>query len=316
MSLIAALLAAAALNGQAAPQTAPQTAPAPDPAATAVQDVEITAQRQTAYEAARSFVDEVAETPPGRGLARWDGKVCVGVVNLRGEAAQAIVDQVSRRMLDVGLDIGEPGCKPNILIIATTDGAATARALVQSRPRNFNPGFSGTRLTMAALERFQANDNPIRAWRLTVPVDADTGAPTVRLPGQDYKYRAVRSPSRIRTQDRNIFARTFVILDVTQTTGFDVGALGDYIAMVSLAQIDDRADVAGYDSILNLFTAPGGPHALTDRDLGYLRALYAAELNELHGSQQEGSLARGMVREGEATPEPAPEPAPTPTPQP
>lgn len=300
MSLIAALLAAAALSGQTAPQTAQ------DPAATAVQDVEVTAQRQSAYEAARSFVDEVAETPPGRGLARWDGKVCVGVVNLRGEAAQAIVDQVSRRMLDVGLDIGEPGCKPNILIIATTDGAATARALVQARPRNFNPGFSGTRLTLAALERFQANDNPIRAWRLTVPVDADTGAPTVRLPGEDYKYRAVRQPSRIRTQDRNIFARTFVILDVAQTTGFDVGALGDYIAMVSLAQIDDRAEVSGYDTILNLFTDPSGPRQLTDRDLGYLRALYAAELNELHGSQQEGSLARGMVREGEAASEPAP----------
>jgi hypothetical protein len=305
MTVLAALLSAAALLGQTASQTVPPTAPqTPDPAATAVQDVEVTAQRQTAYDAARSFVDEVAETPPDRGLARWDGRVCVGVVNMRGAAAQAIVDQVSQRMLDIGMDIGEPGCKPNIMIIATVDGAATARALVQARPRNFNPGFSGTRLTMAALERFQANDNPIRAWRLTVPVDADTGAPTVRLPGEEFKYRAIRSPSRLRTMDRNVFARTFVILDVAQTNGFDTGAIGDYIAMVSLAQIDGEADVSGYDSILNLFTDPSGARQMTDWDLGYLRSLYAAELNELHTTQQEGNVAERMTNQPTTPPAP------------
>jgi hypothetical protein len=308
MTVLAALLTAAALMGQTAAPPAPQTVPqTPDPAATAVQDVEVTAQRQSAYDAARSFVDEIAETPPDRGLARWDGRVCVGVVNMRGAAAQAIVDQVSQRMLDIGMDIGEPGCKPNIMIIATVDGGATARALVQARPRNFNPGFSGTRLTIAALERFQANDNPIRAWRLTVPVDADTGAPTVRLPGEEFKYRAVRQPSRLRTMDRNVFARTFVILDVAQTNGFDTGAIGDYIAMVSLAQIDDRAEVAGYDSILNLFTDPTGSRHMTDWDLAYLRSLYAAELNELHTTQQEGNVAERMTNQPQ-TPASAPQP--------
>jgi hypothetical protein len=312
MTLLAALLSAAALMGQTAPppQTMPQTMPqtAPQDPTTVVPDVEVTGQRQSAYEAARSFVDEVVQTPEGRAMARWDGRVCVGVINLRGAAAQAIVDRVSQRMLDIGMDIGEPGCRPNIMIIATTDGAATARALVQARPRNFNPGFTGTRLTLNALEKFQANDNPIRAWRLTVPVDADTGAPTVRLPGEDFRYRAIRQPSRLRTLDRNVFARTFVILDVAQTNGFDTGAIGDYIAMVSLAQIDAEADVSGYSSILNLFTDPSGSREMTDWDLGYLRSLYAAELSEAHTAQQEGNIAERMTNQ------PAPVP-PASTPQ-
>ncbi|CAN5351267.1 hypothetical protein BH09PSE1_BH09PSE1_29600 [soil metagenome] len=305
MLFIATLLAAVLIGQDAAAapqdartppgQTSPgQTSPAQAPA-TAVQDVEVTAQRRSAYEAARRFVDEVVETPPGRGLARWDGRVCVGVINMRPAVAQPLIDRISDRIAEIGLGVGEPGCTPNVMIVATDDGAAAARAMVQARPRAFNTGITGVNLTPRALQEFQESDAPVRWWRLTLPVDADTGEVTVRMPGQEPGTRAVRSPSRIRSQDRNVFVRIFVVLDVTRTDGVDFNALGDYLAMVSLAQIDADADVSGFSSILNLFDDPSATHAMSDWDLTYLRSLYAAELNERVASQQQGDVAARMA---------------------
>ena len=55
---------------------------------------------------ARSFVEEVSAPARTRGLARWDGVVCIGVVNFEAEAAHLIID----RMSDVARDLGsQPG---------------------------------------------------------------------------------------------------------------------------------------------------------------------------------------------------------------
>jgi hypothetical protein len=296
MPLIAALVSAVALMGQTAPV---QSTPSQD-STTVVPDVEVTARRQSAYEAARRFADQAVETPPGRGLARWAGKVCVGVVNMRPDAAQPLIDRISYRLEELDIGFGEPGCEPNIVIIAADDGAAAARSMVAARPRAFDTGISGTNLTDRALQAFQESTAPVRWWRLTVPVDADTGQVTVRLAGEEPMTRGVRGPSRIRSQDRNVFARTFVILDVSRIGGVDTNALGDYLAMVSLAQIEADADFSGYASILNLFSDPAGVREMSDWDLSFLQALYSAELSERRTSHQIGSVAGSMARAGEA----------------
>jgi len=264
--------------------------------ASVVDDVQVTARRRAAYEAARTFIDAVVETPPNRGLARWDGTVCVGVANMRADIAQPLIDRISDNVASLGLLVGEPGCRPNVLIVATNDGAGMARALVEAKPRAFNPGVSGTRLSLRALERFQSADVPVRWWRITLPVDADTGALTVRLRGAEPQARAIRSPSRLRSQDRNVFSRVFIILDVEKAGGMSVSALGDYISMAALSQVDLDADVAGYSSILNLFSDPTSIQTLSDWDRDYLRALYTAELNELRVAQQIGTAARAVAR--------------------
>lgn len=291
-------------------QVAQSSVAATDPStasgqATVVDDVQVTARRQAAYNAARTFLEAIVETPPGRGLARWDGTVCVGVANMRADIAQPLIDRISDNVASVGLAVGEPGCQPNVLIVATNDGAGMARALVDAKPRAFNPGVSGTRLTLRALERFQSADVPVRWWRITLPVDADTGALTVRLRGEEPQARAIRSPSRLRSQDRNVFSRVFVILDLEKAGGMNIGALGDYIAMAALAQVDLDADVAGYATILNLFSDPTSVQEMSDWDRDYLRALYTAELNELRTSQQIGTAAGAIARQREAREAPA-----------
>jgi len=294
---LAALSLASAAPQTAAPQAAPaQTAPTQTAPATSVDDVEVTARRETAYAAARRFLDEVVETPQDRGLARWDGKVCVGVINMQAAVAQQLVDRVSDRIAELDLPFGEPGCKPNILIVATADGAAAAHAMVESRPRAFNTGVGGANLSKLQLQAFQDSQAPVRWWRLTIPVDSETGAPIVRLPGEGAQLRDVSFASRIRSQDRNLFVRTFIILDMPKMEGVDLNAVGDYVAMVSLAQIDADADVSGYSSILNLFNDPVGTRQMTEWDHTYLRSLYDAELNERHTRSQMGSVASAMAR--------------------
>ena len=68
-----------------------------------------------------------------------------------------------------------------------------------------------------------------------------------------------------------------VILDIDQIGGVSGQQLADYVAMVTLAQIDPEADTSRYASILNVFDAPDSAVGLTEWDQAYLRGLYDAE---------------------------------------
>ena len=92
---------------------------------------------------------------------------------------------------------------------------------------------------------------------------------------------AVNAASRLTTQIVDNLTRAIVIIDVDQVSEVSALQLADYVAMVSLAQIDPDADTSSYASILNVFEAPQASDSLTDWDLAYLDGLYAAERNHL-----------------------------------
>ncbi|MBN9481562.1 MAG: hypothetical protein J0I52_15100 [Bordetella sp.] len=244
----------------------------------------------------RRFIDEVAASPTGRGPARWRDRICVGVANIRGDAAQYVVDRVSQAALDIGLDPGEPGCQPNILIIGASDGAAMARGLVDARRNVFWPGGSGMNRSRAALEAFQQSDRAVRWWHISTPIDSQTGQLAVRLPGEEAPTVSRTGAGRLRTTIRNDLNRVIIILDLAQAEGLNFQQLADYVAMVALAQVDPDADVGDYDSVLGLF-ADAGIQGLTDWDKAYLKALYAAELNQSAATHQLGELRGLMARD-------------------
>ncbi|WP_291834465.1 hypothetical protein [Brevundimonas sp.] len=285
-----------------APPAAPVPAAQVPPSATQLEDVVV--QRQRLERAIRNFVDEVAAPSPGRGPARWDRRVCVGVVNVRNPAAQHLVDRVSQVAMDVGLEPGEPGCKANVVIIGTSDGPALAQALVDATPRAFRPNWSGSDRGAVALEKFVASEAPVRWWHVALPVDSQTGAPVVRIPGQDDEPRmtAIFASSRLRTQVQNNLDRVFVIVDFGRAEGLNFNQLSDYIAMVALAQIDPDAATGSFNSVLNLFEQPGGAgiDGMTDWDRSYLSALYDAELNQLRPSHQASSVSNAMAHDRRA----------------
>lgn len=267
---------------------------------------------------AADFVRRAVAPARGRGLGRWQGRVCVGVINLRTEAARFIVDRVSHVASDLGLEVGRPGCEANIVIVFAEDASSVAQQLAQERRRAFRPGTSGLDRGEAAFQTFQTTDRPVRWWQLSMPVDAETGRRATRLPGdfglggQPTSPHIVTLASRLNTQIRDDIFKAFVIVDIDKVSGFTVQQLSDYFALVAFAQIDPDAEVSGYDSILNLFDGNGPQlQGMTEWDWSYLVALYstmdAPQLPRGVSSQSDliaGALAR---RFSEEIPEEAPE---------
>jgi hypothetical protein len=288
MLRIASIFAAAALATPASAQVPPQDVPP-----TELGSVLVEGRRLS--ETIERFVDDIVAPPVGRGPSRWDKQVCVGVANLQREAAQVIIDQVSRIALEAGIEPSDPGCRPSILVIATSDGQAMARGLVDAKRRAFLPYYAGGSRSARALERFQAADTPVRWWHVGVPV-TETGEIAVRLPGYDAPW-IKNAGSRLNTSIRNELRRAFVIVDLDKMEGVTFQQLGDYIGMVAMAQIDPDAETAAYDTVLNLFDAPGAVNGLTGWDRSYLSALYNAELNRRAPSHQGGEVAGLMLRD-------------------
>ncbi len=288
-SLLAALLISGAPDALSNQTPVPQVSPT-GPSADQPTDLgDVTIEGRRLQDATRDFVNEVGAPARGRGLARWRDGVCVGVANLQPEVAQYIADRVSTVARDLGLRAGAPGCNPSILIVATQDGDAFTPEFVAERPRLFIVGGAGMDQGAAALQRFKTNGQPVRWWTVSAPVDGDTGELAVRLPGglnggQDNGTGGnvmlyapnieVRAASRLSTQIVDDSKRSFIIVDVSKTGGVSLTQLADYLAMVSLAQINPEADTGSYLSILNLFDDPMQTEGLTQWDMAYLQGLY------------------------------------------
>ena len=87
-----------------------------------------------------------------------------------------------------------------------------------------------------------------------------------------------------------------MIVDVSKLGTVSWPQLTDYIAMVSLAQVDPDGLPSGYNSILNLFNTPNPPARMTEMDRSYLQALYSMDTRRMPKLQR-SLLANTMVRE-------------------
>lgn len=271
-------------------------APVQDPAGGAVAQLgDVVVEGRRLRSVVQDFVGEVtAPATSNRGPARWNGPVCIGVVNLRAEVAQYIVDRASDVARELGLEAGEPGCAANVLIIAAADGQAVADGIVEERRRAFVPGGSGMNRSLSALEDFRTSDAPVRWWHVSAPVDSETGQLATRMPGQDAPQTAVSRASRIRTDIRDDMFRAIIIVDITKVESLTLPQLADYCTLIALAQVDPQADVASFETILNVFIDPT-ISGLTSWDRDYLGALYAIEQNRL-GSARGGEIVGLMMR--------------------
>jgi hypothetical protein len=321
--MLYALLTAALL---ASPQAAPaaQTPPvSQDPVR--LEDVVVDAQRLE--DTTEAYVDEVAAPARRRGLARWKDGMCVGVVNLERETAQYLADRVSDVARSLGLRAHEPDCHPSVLIVATSDGPTFTEQFVAMRPRLFRVGATGMDRGSAELRDFIREERPVRWWHVSLPVDSETGLPVVRPPGfvsgsgtggggrdatsaQEYAPNtAIFAASRLNSQYVDHLKRVFIIVDVDQLNGASIEQLGDYVAMVAMAQIDPDADTARFDTILNLFDGPAtAPTGLTGWDRAYLEGLYdlGSETHRINQRAQVQAVASAIAsayRGGSAEPE-------------
>jgi hypothetical protein len=251
------------------------------------------------------FVQEIAAPPTGRGYARWYRRVCISVTNLEHSSAQYLVDRISRLALEVGLEPGEPGCRPDVVVIFTTDGKETATYLVENEPLVLRPyGDGDVQRGLDAMGEFAESDKPVRWWHVSMPVDARLGTPAMRVPGEsldpDKRHLVnVAGPSRLHSGIRDELKHVVIIVDgpKLQGKGTTWQQLGDYLALVSLAQIDLQAQPTAFDSILNLFSNPAAYSGLTDWDRSYVRALYSYDQERDVRLQRNTLVSRMVMRE-------------------
>jgi hypothetical protein len=105
-----------------------------------------------------------------------------------------------------------------------------------------------------------------------------------------------RGASRLTTQIVDVTKRSFVIVDVNRINGVNQSQLADYIAMVTLAQVDPDADTSAYATVLNLFHAPDQVEGLTQWDIAYLKGLYDAQRTLQNAGSARVEIASSIVR--------------------
>ncbi|MGH7026927.1 hypothetical protein [Brevundimonas sp.] len=282
-----------ATPGQVAPPAATQATPEE---AVRLEDVVVTSRRLR--DEAGAFVEELAAPPPNRGLARWRGAVCIGVVNLSESVARPLIDHIATVANAYDVRIGAPGCSPNVVIIFTDDAPGLATALVSREPGAFRVGWS-RKLDRGkeALDAFQVSDGPVRWWHISMPVIGATGRRAIRMPGDE---GPIYVPGEGRVNNgrpiSDQLSKVMIIVDMTKVEGTSLPLLGDYLAMVALAQVDPEGDTGRFDTVLNLFDGHGRAAGLSGWDRAYLSSLYGAHWERVDPYTHASAIVRDLRR--------------------
>lgn len=268
----------------------------------------------------QTFVEQVSAVPPSVDqLARWDEDICLAVAGLPAQQGQSIVDRVSYRAQAVGLSAGRDGCRPNVFVFFASEADAFTHQLVEQRRSLFAYYHEENVATLGqeAFTSFVETSRPVRWWHVnqTLGFDghrlgSDQAQSQAGPPPEDFaptpdgfsNAQAVRRQgTRLRAAERQDFNRVVVIVDGQRASGYPLDAIADYIAMVSLAQIDPAASTLEYPTILNLFA--DDPDAvsfeMTNWDMAYLDGLYRSTRNAASVSQQVRDISRRMAGNAE-----------------
>lgn len=245
-------------------------------------------------ERAQTFVESVSRPPQGRGLARWMGPVCIGVVNFKRQVAERIADGLLFHGEEFGVPMASDACEPNIFIVGAVNATAVAADWVERQRRDFRPACV-TRATppMSALDAFVTSDAAVRWWQISIPSYFDIflgrAAP---ICGEQALPIFVYSRSQLAARTRDDLQRVVIIVDVEKLGGVTLEQLQAFLTLVAFAQINPDADTSEFDTILNLFSGGSAPPGLTEWDRAYLRAMYSARSDT---RLNPGDQARGLV---------------------
>ncbi|MEQ1817001.1 MAG: hypothetical protein ABL871_00205 [Terricaulis sp.] len=259
-------------------------------------------------EAARAFARSVSATTNREDqLARFDDRVCPGVIGLNRRQGEFLADRIGRRALELNLDVGAPGCDANVLILVTQNPSNLARAIAEEQ--RYLVAHTGVQENIDtrgadALERFITEDRPVRWWHVAQTVSRD-GQVLRNVPAQMWAGSS-QSPhfhaevvhanpltaSQTHASTRQEFRNVVIIVDATRVAAVRLDALADYVAMVAFAQIAPDVDTHEFDTVLNLFN--GGGTGITDWDRAYLAGLYSVDPHSTSARQQTGRIAIEM----------------------
>jgi hypothetical protein len=259
----------------------------------------------------KSFV--AANTAPTRlaeKIARWKGPLCPQTLGLPAKYAEFI----NQHIMDVAKRVGAPtgskaNCKPNIRVVFTTKPQELLNNILAKSPDFLGYHDSGTEG-----EHLAKVVRSMQAWYLTATVDlrgnifvdsrhgggmvVQMPNPIPGMPGQPYIEIYLPNAREMNVTGNRLgdglssaLAHVLIVAEPGKLLNYEMGTVGDYIAMLALSQPPTPNGCQPMPSILNLLETQCEPgNALSNGDLAYLTALYKMGVTDTLQQQREELL--------------------------
>jgi hypothetical protein len=277
-SALAFLLLLADGIAAGSPQTsAPDQQPSSEPGKSDLDVVTVEAQRQR-----RLIENQISQfvsslTIPGRkeSAGRWQPPICPLVAGLPRDRGEFILARLSQVARDSAAPLAPEACKPNFLIVATTE---PERLLEKWWARS--PGLFNRIRGIGGVKHFVHTDRPVRIW-YNANAGCGDGAMTIADAG-GFTYPSCSNGglrSKLYWEEVREIQSVIMVVDLGHINDLNIGQLADYIAMTGLAEIREDAEPGPAPTILHLFgkTETARPTGLSSWDQAFLKALYTTK---------------------------------------
>jgi len=241
-----------------------------------------------------SFVDNHSALTRLGKIARWEEGVCPTVTGLPANFSKFIL----KRVRDVAAAAGAPvnadeGCKANIDIVFTTKPQGLLDSI-----RAKDPFLLGYFDNSSQADEMAKVSRSMQSWHATQTVDARghalvdsrnnvSGGSTAQSSNAQNSFG-----NRLGDGLHSSYFHAIVVADPNKLGDYEIGTLGDHIAMLALAQPAAEETCADLPSILDITSAKchkdQPAKTLTAADTGYLKGLYQADPGASLRAQKDG----------------------------
>ena len=241
-----------------------------------------------------AYVRELGVARGSQQAARWVTGICPRVAGITEPMAAKAREQIRAVARSVGAPLAPEGCKPNFVVVLTSDPQSFTKMVAKrdSSKMGVKPRRSD--------REWLFGTSPARWWydlgirdrdgnaassdagpRVAAEADAPGGVAAQsksELPGNaEAVFTSQYSASRLSTASIRAIRASTVVVNFDDANRLGLEAVIDYAALVGLAEI--RPGAAPDASILSLFDAGTVRRELSNRDIGFLTALYALPLD-------------------------------------
>ncbi|MCD2323358.1 hypothetical protein LQ953_04935 [Sphingomonas sp. IC-56] len=250
----------------------------------------------------RDFVGAVTAQPHTRQLSRFEQGVCPAVVGLPQGAQEKVVARLRRVAKAADMLVADADCRPNVMVIVTTDKVAFMRAVLEEYPSFF------WGMTKLQARKLIETPGPVAAWQvpgITMSADGSLipldGNPSVTYGSTGIATRTTTYASRIKPATRSEFLASIVVVEGDAIDGRTTTQLADYAAMRAFAATDPSRLIAAatVPTILTLLDPASTSATLSRWDLGILRGLYREKNDAQWAGAQRDDMSREVARQVE-----------------
>ena len=244
-----------------------------------------------------NFVDNHSALTRLGKIARWEEGVCPTVTGLPPNFSKFIAKRVREVATASGAPVNaDEACKGNIDIVFTTKPQGLLDSI-----RAKDPFLLGYFDNSSQADEMAKVSRSIQSWHATQTVDA-RGHALVDSRNNASGGTAQNSNAQNSFGNRlgdglhSSYFHAIIVADPTKLGDYEIGTLGDHIAMLALAQPAAEESCADLPSILDI-TSPqchkdAPAKALTAADTGYLKGLYQADPGASQRVQKDGIAFR------------------------